>query len=156
MKLFVDLDGVMADFDTHHERVFGIRSHKFQDNVNWKAVRAVKDFYLNIPPMPDAFELWNAVKHLDPHILTGIPSDVEEAAQNKRDWVFKHLGQHVHVICCRSKDKSLHAEAGDVLIDDWEKYKHLWVAKGGVWITHMSAKESIQQLAQVMHAGVRG
>ena len=56
-------------------------------------------------------------------MLTGVPKDVEEAPDNKRAWVVRHLGDHVEVRCCRSKEKCLHAAPGDVLIDDWEKYK---------------------------------
>jgi hypothetical protein len=41
---------------------------------------------------------------------------------------------------------SIHASPGDILIDDWEKYRDLWIAKGGVWITHRSAVETIVAL----------
>ena len=50
MPLFVDMDGVLADFDAHHEAVLGVRSDKQTDNVDWLRVRDIKDFYLNIPP----------------------------------------------------------------------------------------------------------
>ena len=50
MNLFVDMDGVLADFAQHHQAVFGWRPEK-EDNVDWAAVRKVEDFYLNIPPM---------------------------------------------------------------------------------------------------------
>jgi len=33
----------LADFDRHHEAVFGARACKIADNVNWAAVRAVPD-----------------------------------------------------------------------------------------------------------------
>src|SRR5215510_7594879 len=46
MRLFVDMDGVLADFDRHHEAVFGIRACKIADNVDWERVRAVRNFYL--------------------------------------------------------------------------------------------------------------
>ena len=41
MQIFVDMDGVLADFDTGHEIVFGIRSDKLADNVDWPAVQAM-------------------------------------------------------------------------------------------------------------------
>ena len=143
MTIFVDMDGVLADFDTGHERVFGVRPDKVKDNLDWGAVSAIQDFYLNLPPMPDMRELWEHVERYYPVILTGVPSSVEEAPGNKRAWVQKHLGHHVEVRCCRSKEKSLHAKRGDVLIDDWEKYRDLWIAKGGIWITHTSAAQTI-------------
>ena len=79
-------------------------------------------------------------------MLTGVPRSVEEAPDNKRAWVRKHLGAHVEVRCCRLSQKSLHAKLGDVLIDDWEKYRRLSLKAGGRWITHRSAAETISEL----------
>jgi len=59
------------------------------------------------------------------------------------------LGELVEVRCCLSREKSLHARSGDVLIDDWEKYRSLWEAKGGRWITHVSAESSIEALRRL-------
>lgn len=144
--LYVDMDGVLADFDRHHETVFGIRANKLIDNVDWQAVRAAKDFYLNIPPMPDFDELWAFIGPRKPIVLTGIPYSVTEAETNKRAWIAKHLGPNQPVQCCKSKDKSRFCVPGDILIDDWEKYRDLWLAKRGRWITHTSASETISQL----------
>jgi hypothetical protein len=58
-------------------------------------------------------------------------------------WVATHLGEDVPVITCRSSEKCLYAQPGDILIDDWERYRHLWEAKGGVWITYRSAAETL-------------
>jgi hypothetical protein len=149
VQLFVDMDGVLADFDAHHEAVLGVRSDKLTDNVDWGRVRAVKDFYLGIPPMADMELLWERIERHRPIVLTGVPGEVAEAPDNKRAWVVRHLGDHVEVRCCRSKEKCLHASHGDVLIDDWEKYKSLWVGAGGVWITHRSAAETADELARL-------
>ncbi len=146
MQLFVDMDGVLADFDRHHESMFGVRADKIADNVDWKAVRAIEDFYLYIPPMTDMPQLWARIERYRPIVLTGVPASVAEAPENKRAWVRKHIGEHVEVRCCRSKEKCLHANAGDILIDDWEKYRDLWIGQGGVWITHRSAAETIAAL----------
>ena len=40
MQVFVDMDGVLADFDAHYETHFGTRPCKKSDNVDWDAVRA--------------------------------------------------------------------------------------------------------------------
>jgi len=146
MKLFVDMDGVLADFDAHHQAVFGFPADKVADNVDWEAVRQAEDFYLNIPPMPDMEKLWRFIAPLNPIVLTGVPGKVPEAPANKRGWVAKHIGGHVEVRCCRSREKYLHARPGDVLIDDWEKYRHLWLGAGGYWITHRNANDTIADL----------
>ena len=41
---------------------------------------------------------------------------------------------------------------GDILIDDWEKHKDAWVNAGGIWITHTSAKDTIEQLHNLVIA----
>jgi hypothetical protein len=148
-QLFLDMDGVLADFDRHHHNEIGHRPNKLDDNVDWKQVRQIKDFYYNIPPMRDAMHLWNTVKHLKPVILTGIPASVREASDNKKGWVRKHLGSNVPVITCLSRKKSEYCSHGDILVDDWEKYKDLWVQKGGIWVTHTSAASSIKQLKRL-------
>ncbi len=147
MQIFVDMDGVLADFDAHHEAVFGVRSDKMADNVDWDVVRAVTGFYRDIPPMADLPALWAVLGRHSPIVLTGVPRSVEEAANNKRAWVREHLGSDIEVRCCRSSEKCQHAKPGDLLIDDWEKYKALWIDAGGRWITHRSAAETIQELA---------
>lgn len=149
MQIFVDMDGVLADFDGGHEAAFGYRSDKLADNVDWSKVRAFPGFYQGLQPMPDMHDLWGYVSMHRPIVLTGVPSSVEEAPENKRAWARKHLGEHVVVRCCRSSEKCYHAKPGDVLIDDWTKYQHLWVAKGGRWITHTSARDTIRRLQEM-------
>lgn len=146
MTIFVDLDQTLADFDAHYEALFGSRPCKIADNVDWNAVRGVKDFYLGMPPLRDMRQLWDYVAPHKPIILTGVPKLIEEAPGNKVAWVRKHLGPDVEVRCCLSKEKALHGKPGDILIDDWEKHKHLWLAAGGVWITHVSAEQTIDDL----------
>lgn len=149
MQLFVDMDGVIADFDQHHENVFGFRSDKLLDNVDWAAVRKIPHFYLHIPPMKDLDELWSAIVHLDPIVLTGIPY-IPEASGNKQAWGQANLPEGTPMITCKSKEKYKHMIApGDILIDDWEKHKSRWVNAGGIWITHISAKDTIEQLVNM-------
>jgi hypothetical protein len=141
-RLFVDMDGVLADFARHHQAVFGWRPDK-EDDVDWGAVREVEDFYLNIPPMEDLPLLWARIERYQPIVLTGVPDTIAEAPANKRDWVTKYLGPNVQVRCCQASEKWTHAERGDILIDDSEKYRNSWVKAGGIWITHRSAQGTV-------------
>ena len=148
MQIYVDMDGVLADFYGHHQAVFGLYSGERTDDVYWSTVRTM-DFYMAVPPMPDFDELWSHIGHDTPIILTGVPKAVPESATFKRAWVDKFIGKQIELRCCPSKDKSLHCRTGDVLIDDWEKYRHLWVEAGGVWITHHNAADTIRRLTEL-------
>jgi hypothetical protein len=150
MQVFVDMDGVLADFDTGYANLFGPHGGKDSDDVDWKKVRDTPGFYASLPPMPDFDMLWRALEPYHPIILTGVPLSVPEASENKRAWAVRHIGPDVRMICCKSRDKCLHGKPGDVLIDDWGKYKQRWVDMGGYWITHSTAVQSIRTLQAYM------
>lgn len=153
MRLFLDMDGVLADFDRGYGDRFGVRPSKADDNVDWNLVRSTPNFYRDLPPMEDMEELVAFCMDYRPVILTGVPSNVPEAQANKWQWVQKNLGPGFPMIGCRSVDKSKHLLRGDILVDDWEKHKDLWIARGGLWITHTSAKSSIFQLRALRDEG---
>lgn len=157
MRVFLDMDGVLADFDRGYAARFGVRPDKLTGAIDWKAVRGAGAAHLfrDLPPMPDLDRLWRFFAPYAPTILTGIPDSVPEAAANKRAWVEKHLGD-VPLIACRSRDKCLHGAPGDVLIDDWEKYRARWTGMGGHWITHVSAVDSIRQFEAIFEAKAEG
>jgi hypothetical protein len=48
-----------------------------------------------------------------------------------------------------ARQKHLHMDPGDVLVDDRENHRHLWENAGGVFIHHKSAVDSIRQLAEI-------
>ena len=150
MQLFLDLDGVLVDFDRHYIEKFGPLPDRNDPNrdVDWSAL-ANTDFFATAPPMRDVYELYSYVSHYDPVVLTGVPSmGTEKAAADKRAWVERYF-PNTHVITCRSKDKCLHMQPGDVIVDDWHKYRPLWEQKGGVWVLHTSARNSIAELKAI-------
>lgn len=149
-QLFLDLDGVLADFDGYYESQFGIRPTK--DIVDppgfWDPVKAYGGaFFRHLPPMQDARDLWLGAKRLHPNpiILTGVPWSIPFVEDHKRDWVKHHISPLAQVIACASKDKRKHGKPGDILIDDWHKYRHLWEEMGGVFILHTSAVDSLKK-----------
>lgn len=153
-QVFVDLDGVLADFDTHYERLFGRRPDKTQDNADWRKVVATPGFYATMPLMADAWRLWDFVRRLTPRpiILTGCPKAVPESAVDKCIMVEENFGREAsdRMICCASRDKrNFLRNHSDILIDDWERYRDLWIGAGGRWITHTSAENSITQLLKM-------
>lgn len=147
MQLYLDCDGVLANFDDGATKILGMAPRRFEEvhgtQEFWKRLTAVPDLFNTFEAMHDAHVLYDAVKHLDPIILTGVPHSMAEAPAQKKKWIDRLFGSHQRVICCKSKDKSKYCKPGDVIVDDWPMYRHLWEAKGGIWIHHDSAEKSI-------------
>jgi 5'(3')-deoxyribonucleotidase len=151
-KLFIDMDGVLADFDRAYVDLFGAKPDRTKnpkaDDEMWETIRTHGSFFRDLPLMPDAQELWDRVATYNPIILTGVPKEIPDAPLQKIQWAQHHLGRYTHVITTPSKNKCVFGRSGDILVDDWVKYKHRWEKMGGIWITHTSAASSIAQLQE--------
>lgn len=141
-KLFLDLDGVLADFDRGVEAVTGRRPHELAPSQMWPALARHKEFYATLAMMVDAHELWAFCRPYNPVILTGLPRG-DWAEPQKRRWVANMLGADVEVITTMSRDKHKFASPGAVLVDDRRKLKEAWEAAGGVFVHHVDAARSI-------------
>jgi len=147
-QIFLDCDGVLADFDRGAEKILGSPPHAFERRhgarLFWKRLAGAEGFFENLDPLPDAIELYEAVKHKHPVILTGMPHGTWAEPQ-KRRWAARHF-PGVPVITTMAALKHEHRHPGDVLVDDRDKHRHLWEANGGVFIHHKSARTSIAEL----------
>lgn len=150
-KLFLDCDGVLADFDAGARKVLGADVATFErrhgKSAFWRQLARAKDFYATLPKMPDADLLFGAVRHLDPTILTGLPMGNWAAPQKVR-WAAEHF-PGVPIITCMARDKHRHMNGQDVLVDDSERHMTAWQEAGGIYILHRSARESLAQLADI-------
>ena len=149
--LFLDCDGVLADFDAGAKAVLGMSSAQFEQRHGrgefWKRLANAPNFYGELPEMPDAQLLFGAVRHLKPTILTGLPLGRWAAPQKER-WAAKHF-PGVPIITTMARQKHLHMDPGDVLVDDRLNHHHLWEQAGGIFIHHQSAEDSLRQLADI-------
>ena len=146
--VFLDCDGVLADFDAHGLAYFGMPPREAEKRLGqkefWRQLEARGDFYRSMPLMSDARELYEGVRHLNPTILTGCPRGNWAEAQ-KVAWAAEHF-PGVPIITCRSADKRAHAKPGDILIDDWPEHRHRWIEMGGHFIMHADAATSLAAL----------
>lgn len=147
-QIFLDCDGVLADFDSYAHEYFGQAPRAAEAELGatefWRRLEERGDFYRNLPVMADARELFDGVAHLSPIILTGCPRG-DWAQRQKVEWAEEHF-PGVQIITCRSADKRDHAAPGDVIIDDWPQHRHRWIEMGGVWISHYDAASSLAAL----------
>jgi hypothetical protein len=118
----------------------------------WRKVdRWVKDgnpFFGAMDMMSDAKELWEYVERFDPFILSAT-GHVKNAANEKRDWIRKHLGEHyanTAELVTKAPDKANFAGLNCILIDDRAKAINPWIEAGGIGILHVSAQDTIEQL----------
>ena len=149
-KLFLDCDGVLADFDAGARSALGGMTPKqFEERYSkgafWKRLATTPDFYGTLPLMPDAQILFDSVEHLRPTILTGLPIGTWAAPQ-KVAWAERHF-PGTPIITCMARDKVRYMEPGDVLVDDREDHRSKWEDAGGVFIHHRDARSSLTRLA---------
>jgi 5'(3')-deoxyribonucleotidase len=150
-ELFLDCDGVLADFDAGATALLGMSPRDYEARKGrgafWKRLAAAPDFYGSLPQMPDAQILFDAVKHLRPTILTGLPLG-KWAAPQKVKWAAEHF-PGVPIITCMARDKHKHMKPGDVLVDDRENHRAAYEAEGVVFVHHNNAEDSLRQLARL-------
>ncbi|HEX8527898.1 hypothetical protein [Allosphingosinicella sp.] len=150
IQLYLDCDGVLADFDKGAAAVLGMHPRAFEKRHGpgrfWAKLATAADFYFALPLLPDAMRLYEAVRHLDPIILTGLPRGGWAADQKVR-WAAKHF-PGVRIITTMARDKRDHAKEGDVLVDDQERHRHLWEEAGGVFVHHRSVDRTLAELAE--------
>jgi hypothetical protein len=147
-QIFLDCDGVLADFDKGAEAILGMAPRAFEKRYGprefWKRLAAADDFFGALPPMPDAGVLYDAVRHKEPIILTGMPRG-GWAEPQKRRWAEQHF-PGVPVITTMAALKHEHRHPGDVLVDDRDKHRDLWENEGGVFVHHKDAASSVAAL----------
>lgn len=148
-QLYLDCDGVLADFDKGASLVLGLPPRAFEKRHGlgrfWQKLASAPDFYFSLPLMPDAMELFEAVRHLNPVILTGLPRG-NWAADQKVRWAAEHF-PGTRIITTMARDKRDHARAGDVLVDDQERHRDRWEEVGGIFVHHRNAAATLTELA---------
>jgi hypothetical protein len=152
MRLFLDLDGVLADFDRGVQAVTGVRPEELPLKTMWAALSRAPAFFEALELMHDAEALWRFCAPHHPTILTGLPLGTWAPAQ-KRRWVARVLGAHVPVITCMSREKPRWSGPGHVLVDDRATACEGWERKGGRFIHHVSAERSIALLRALGFGG---
>lgn len=158
MTIFVDMDGVLANFDKSAETILDTDNiYKYEfiwgPDKFWEELNKHPNFFRDLPLMPDARHLWAKIAHLEPQVLTALPRENgERVDQQKREWIIKMIDNPTQpmldtiVHTCPTKDKPLLCEPGDILIDDRAVNRDAWIKKGGTYIIHTSAINTLTTL----------
>lgn len=160
-QIFLDCDGVLADFDTFIIPYMGGTNRDYWDanfsNAEfWGRLEHIDNLFGSLNKMSDADELVQGVEEfcklydLDPPIiLTGKPR-LDKYTEQKLKWRDEYF-PHLEMIVTQSSNKRKHMKApGDILIDDWTKHMQAWIDFDGRWILHKSAKQSLEELSNLL------
>ena len=145
--IYIDMDGVVADFDTFVSNLLG-RPIGWNDSKQdltdeeWVKLASVDSLYYQLPMMPDATKLVAYAKSLSTRFyvgfLTAIPrrTTIPSAQADKQAWVSKYFPGMRMDIGPFSHDKQKWCIPGDILIDDRPSNIAEWSAAGGIAVYH--------------------
>lgn len=139
------MDGVVADFDEYAARTLGLPpSSGIYPDEAWYNLASNKRLYRDLIKTPYADELvfqCSAIAKrngFDLQFLTAVPkgNDVPWAFYDKVVWAQNNFPGIPVMFGPFSKDKHVHCQRGDVLVDDRRSNIEEWRAAGGFGILH--------------------
>ena len=159
-KIYLDMDGVIADFDKRFKDISGMDPREFEDKYGTKEFWNLIDeenkvkFWVGIPEMPGAKALVDYVKKYNFELLTS-PSAKKQSYLGKLLWIRNHkdlFGGKPRVNFKRAKEKhevKSDLQTTDILIDDREDTISRWNEAGGTGIHYKSASQVINDLKKL-------
>lgn len=158
--VYVDMDGVLADFDKGVEKVIGHRmTYHFEENDPvWNQIKnhGLERFFSELEWLPGSENMWNYItsNFMKVKILSAmgkwnkINNDVY---RGKHMWLNRHIPslREQDIILVEDKHKKQeYSKSGDIIIDDTKVVIDEWNNKGGIGLWHKSANETINNLTQ--------
>ena len=155
MKIYIDMDDVVADWHGAAEQFLKMRWSKDNERIpqaDWDRIKRNSRFYRDLPVMPDAKELCLVE---DVGFLSAIPrnNDMPWAIQDKVHWANKHFPGIPVFLGPYSTDKWQHCRQGDLLIDDRTDNCQQWEKVQGV--AHIYRNWLACEVWLEKHVGVR-
>lgn len=158
IRVFLDVDGVIADFDGWCEELWnaGSRDLKCRDehgnDLNgdaalWWHVDREPRFWLDMPIKGGAQELIEIARPYGAGFLTGCPRQGYDRAEREKRVKLQTVAPDLHVITCLSRNKMLHMqEPGDILVDDMVGNIRKWEKAGGTPVFYKTHKQAVADL----------
>lgn len=145
--IYLDMDGVLADFNTaarQHLQATVADEQDAEKNGRWPAhswhkLIEVPNFYRHLPKTSMADDLVALARRFrdelgwELRILTAIPTknEVPDVFQDKFDWIQEYYPDIRICFGPYSYDKFKHARPGDILVDDRSSNCTEWAEAGG-------------------------
>lgn len=155
--LYLDMDGVVADFEGWSTAVIGTDWKTHINKPSWGTYTQHPEMYLRLSPMDKAKELYEFCcdfmgDYNRVQFLTALPNRARDsfphAANHKILWVKEHINKHARVVFGPfAQHKRYHIRfPEDILIDDTEINIKQWNHDCGVGILHSSVEATIAKL----------
>ena len=158
-KIYLDMDGVLADFFAEYAKLAGVTSGSYRDIPPAKQDPTLNkmvgtDFFSRLPKFPTADNLVKLVlKYVKSYNICSSPlrGDHKNSEQHKRIWIKQHLNpQPAEIIITGQKER--HAVNPDgspnILIDDRGVNIVAWRARGGIGIKYQADEDSLDVVAK--------
>ena len=163
-EIYVDMDGVLADFFGEWAKIMKVDHYSKIDNVDindaLQKIRDTDEFWLKLPLLPQAKSLLALIKKIKgSYTICSSPlADDPRSEPHKREWIKKNLSFFPPKNVIITSNKAKYATQSDgtpnILIDDFGKNVNAWEAAGGEGFKYKdhkferTAKELQQHLQQ--------
>jgi 5'-nucleotidase len=156
-EVYLDMDGVLADFFTEYAKLAGIESGNYRDIPPAKTDPTLNkmvgtDFFARLPKFPSADQLVKmTVKLYGRYHICSSPlrGDHKNSEAQKKIWIQKNLNpQPVDIVITPNKAKWAKQADGtpNILIDDRGSNISAWEAAGGIGIKYQADENSLQTI----------
>ena len=160
--VYVDMDGVLTDFERRFEQFAGVTPDEFmaQKKIEFGQEKADEQFWnlidkeigvrfwAGMPWMPEGEELYRYIKKYKPTILTS-PSREESSRIGKGVWVKRNMSGTPVKFGYKADGKAKFAGPNKILIDDREDNISAWKAAGGIGILFKSTEQVKNELSKL-------
>jgi len=154
--VYVDMDGVLADFKGYFQTLFGQNADETSDPELWKLIEnyGKTKFFEELPWLPGSKQMWDFIVNnfMRVKILSalGKTDNIDkQTSQGKMVWLSHHLPKlrDQDIILVENKHRKRHySKPGDIIIDDTLVVIQEWNHKGGTGILFKSAQQVIEEL----------
>lgn len=157
------MDGVLVDFIGGASEAIGFhwddketaRARKLDNEGKFTILNnTTTRFWAELKPLPDAYALWNGIKHHDPFILSTPSKYMPTCIAEKKEWIRRHLKtvpeNRIYLVPRDNKKNFAVIDRRNgftpILIDDYHKNITEWESVGGTGIQHTSAANTLATL----------
>jgi hypothetical protein len=160
--IYLDMDGVLTDFERRFEQFAGVTPNEFisQKSIEFGEGKADEQFWdlidnqigvrfwAGMPWMPEGEELYKYVKKYKPQILTS-PSKDDSSRIGKGVWVKRNMPGVPLKFGYKAEGKAKFAGPNKILIDDRAENIQAWKSAGGIGILFKSTEQVKNELSKL-------